>query len=88
MANEASYTDAIIIAASWVYLLKLFTTVCNTRDFSTIHSTMKTAIKIRAGLKALDQPITQTTFAARQQIIIGLTQICGIYNGQIIPITT
>lgn len=88
MANESTYTDSVVIAAAKAYLLTLANIIFTTRDLSTIGGIIKTASKIRFGLKALDQPITQTTLASRQQIFLTLDRMCKVYNQQNILITT
>lgn len=83
------YTDpqqvvaATTITGAQDLLLVLCSKIFMARDFKTVESEIADASKIRIGLMALSQ--TDTDSESYDRIILGLNNMCTLYNIQIIP---
>lgn len=77
---------ATTITAAQNALKSLCSIIFANRDFKNVDQEIGDASKIRFGLMALLQPETSQT--AYDRIVIGLNELCNIYNQQTIPTVT
>lgn len=83
-----SVIEQTTIDAAEDYLLVLASKIFVARDLNSVEEEIYKASKIIIGLDALNQSSTETDATAREQIILGLHVICGVYNQQTIPLVS